>query len=189
MGRVNRFGERMPAQISIFNSQVHQYNLYCECKGNIHNDKCRVHLSINELRKIENSPLSEADLVKAANNVYGEGYTDEDKVKYEEGLNHPDINSFKNTLIAGTHTRWIEGVIEKTDGLIEVIPECLLEEYKDKKARGHFIEANSLLVSIRTKSMSWRKMYMLEGERVLQEKYTPEKGLEISSSPTNSNIL
>jgi len=180
MGRVNRSGKRPPAKIVIFTKQVNPRNLYCECSGELHQPKCKIKLSIDELQKLEN-PISEKDLVDAADRVYWEGYQGKDKAKFEEGFNHPDIVDFENRLLAGAYQDWVESIIEKTDGTMEVLPRSLLEEYNKRKEMGLWIEANSLLVPIRTSSLSWLKpkIDMSSDPWVANLVYEPEKGLEV----------
>lgn len=153
MGRVNRFGNRPPTQVVIFKEQVNPHHLYCNCQGKSHEPGCRVQRTLDELKNIQN-PISESDLVKAADRVYEEGYRGDDKIMFEEGLNHPDIVEFENHLIAGIHQDWIEEIIEKTDGIFEVLPQCLSEEYEKRNNQGLWIEANALLVSIRLQLLS-----------------------------------
>lgn len=180
MGRVNRLGNRPPAKIIIFTKQVNPHHLYCECLGESHEPTCRVSLTIDELQKLEN-PVSERDLVMAADRVYGEGYQGEEKTKFEEGLNHPDIREFEDRLLAGAHQDWIERVIEKTDGIIEILPKCLLDEYNKRKDMGLWIEANSLLVPVRTESLVWlrSRVDMSSDPWIANLGYTSDKGLEV----------
>lgn len=62
----------------IFTKQVNPYNLYCECSGESHSSDCRVKLTTDELKKLDN-PISEKVLINAADRVYGDGYHGEDK--------------------------------------------------------------------------------------------------------------
>lgn len=180
MGRVNRSGNRSPARIVVFKKQVNRRNLYCECLGEAHRSTCKIQLSIEEFQKL-NNPIGEKDLIAAADEVYGEGYRGEDKKKFDEGFNHPDIIDFEKRLLAGAYQDWVEEVIEKTDGTIEIIPSCLLKEYNRRKDSGLWIEANSLLVSIRTSSLSWlkQKLDTSADPWVGNLVYTTERGLEV----------
>ena len=180
MGRVNRSGNRPPARVSIFTKQLNPYHLYCECTGESHGPACRVGLTIDELQKLGN-PISERDLVEAADRVYGEGYQGEEKTKFDEGLNHPDIREFEDHLLAGAHQDWIERIIEKTDGIIEILPKSLLGEYQKRKDMGLWIEANNLLVPVRTKSLAWlrSKVDISTDPWIANLDYTPTKGLEV----------
>jgi len=156
MGRVNRFGNSPPVRVVIFTKQVSPYHLYCECRGDSHKLDCRVKLTIQNLQKLEN-PTSEKDLVLAADRVYENGYQGEDKTKFDEGFNHTDIRDFEHRLLAGAYQDWVEAIIEKTDGIFEVLPISLKNEYEDKQKEGLWIEANSLLVPLRSKKIAGLK--------------------------------
>ena len=180
MGRVNRAGNNPPARIVIFTKQVSQYNIYCDCQGEAHKQDCRVVLSIEELQKLEN-PISERDLVTAADNVYKNGYQGEDKVKFEEGYNHPDIHNFESELLAGAYQPWLESVIERSDGICEVLPISLKNEYLNKQKEGLWIEANSLLVPLRAKKLLSLKSILRKEEEdlfVINCLYLPDEGLK-----------
>lgn len=179
MGRVNRSGRKPPVSVIIFTKQVNAYNLYCECPSDSHKPTCRVKLTIEELQKLEN-PISEKDLVGAADRVYGDGYKGEDKTKFEEGFNHPDLGEFEQRLLAGAHQDWVEVVIEKTDGTIEILPKNLLAKYNERKKAGLWIEANSLLVPVREKSLAWLKPKINTSNDpwIANLSYTLDKGLE-----------
>lgn len=180
MGRINRSGSRPPAKVVIFTKQVKPHHLYCECSDGSHKPSCTVKLTIDELQKLGN-PISEIGLVKAADRVYGEDYQGEDKTKFEEGFNHPDLSEFENHLLVGAHQDWVEALIEKTDGIMEILPKCLLEEYKKREESGLWIEANSLLVPVRTKSLAWlrSKLNMSNYPWIADLCYTSNQGLEM----------
>ncbi len=180
MGRVNRSGRKPPADVIIFTKQVNPHNLYCECPNGTHKPTCRVKLTIDELQKLEN-PISEGDLVGAADRVYGEGYQGEDKTKFEEGFNHPDIAEFEQHLLAGAYQDWVEAIIEKTDGTIEILPKNLIGEYNKRKEMGLWIEADSLLVPVRTKSLAWLKSKIDTSKDpwIANLSYTSDRGLNV----------
>jgi CRISPR-associated endonuclease/helicase Cas3 len=157
MGRVNRFGNKKPASIVIFRDQMHKRNLYCNCEGSNHISACRVFRSLEELEAMEN-PVSEKSLTDAANRVYGNGYQGEDEITFREALNHPDLSDFEGQLLAGAHQDWIEQVLEQADNSIEVLPRCLFPEYEKRMKQGLWVEANSLLVSIKTKTIGHLKV-------------------------------
>lgn len=179
MGRINRSGIRPPANVIVFTEQVNPYQLYCECEKRLHKSACKVKRTIDELLKLVN-PIGEKDLVEAADRVYGEGYQGEDKTKFEEGYNHPDLAEFEQHLLAGAYRDWVEAIIEKTDGIIEVLPKSLLEEYNRRKEKGLWIEANSLLVPVRVDSLAQlrSRMDMSKHPFIADLAYTPEKGLK-----------
>jgi CRISPR-associated endonuclease/helicase Cas3 len=153
MGRVNRAGSRAePAAITVFTEQVNSWHLYCDCPGNVHEMHCRVRRSIEELARLEN-PVSETGLITAADRIYSNGYTGEEGTAFEEGFSHPDIVRFEERLLAGAHQDWVEQLIESADRTVEVLPESLVEEYEDRRRKGLWIEANSLLVTVRRRSL------------------------------------
>lgn len=180
MGRVNRAGLRDPCTVVVFTGQVGQHNLYCGCHGASHEDTCRVHRSIEELRKARN-PISEKDLVDAANRVYVEGYQGTEKQAFDEGLSHPDTVDFEKRLLAGAHQDWVEQIIESTDGVVEVLPKSLFGEYEARRHEGLWIEANALLVSMRLRFLNQvRGRLDTSGDPwVLDCAYSSTRGLEL----------
>lgn len=180
MGRVNRSGSKPPANIMILTKQVSKFNIYCNCNGGIHTLDCRVKSTIAELQKL-NNPISEQDLVEAADNVYGKGYQDKDIVKFNEGYNHQDLAEFEERILAGAHQDWAEEVIESSDGSIEVIPMCLIDEYNKRKKEGLWIDANNLLVPIKTRSLAWLKSKIDTSQKdpwIVNLPYSSDIGLE-----------
>jgi len=168
MGRVNRYGSRRPANIQIFKEQISSHHLYCDCTGEGHKRYCRVRKTLEELQGISN-PVSEMDLVQVANRVYKEGYKGEDRTKFEEGLNHPDLKEFEDRLLAGVHQNWVESIIEQTDGITELLPIPLKKEYDEKIDQGLWIEAQSLLVPIRFV----KTIKFFEGKNIINRKVDP----------------
>ncbi|MEM2759374.1 MAG: CRISPR-associated helicase Cas3' [Nitrososphaerales archaeon] len=150
MGRVNRRGERKPAMVGIFKEQFHDFPIY-------NNDL--VKRSLEEISNLSN-PLSENDLIEASNRVYSAGYQGDDKIIYEEGLNHPDIKDFERNILAGAHQQWVEQIIDKSDGTLEILPALLKDEYNEKEDRGLLLEANDLLVPVRVGSVQKIKKYL-----------------------------
>lgn len=180
MGRVNRAGARATSTVVIFTEQVNRYNLYCECKGNSHETPCLVQRSINELRTLAN-PISEGDLIEAADHIYSDGYRNEDARAYDEGFNHPDIVNYEKRLLAGAHQDWVEQVIESTDGTIEALPSSLASEYESRRRQGLWIEANALLVPVREKSLAYirPKLDTSTDPWMVNCLYSATKGLEL----------
>ena len=180
MGRVNRAGTKVPVPVVVFTEQVNPYYLYCECHKGAHELTCRVHRSIEALRSIQN-PISERDLIIAADRVYENGYQGHDKQAFDEGFNHPDIVDLETRLLAGAHQDWVEQVIEKTDGTVEVLPASLVTEYETRRQQGLWVEANALLVSIRLKSWNAVKARLNTSADpwVLDCSYSSTRGLEM----------
>ena len=182
MGRVNRSGQRQsgPAPVTLFTNQVNKRGLYCNCANQCHTADCRVRKSLEELGRLPN-PISEDDLVKAANRVYSDGYCGDELCNFEQGFNHPDIISFEERLLAGTHQDWVEQVIESTDGTVEVLPRCLREDYEDKIREGLWVEANALLVPVRSQSLQWLKSKLDTSSDpwIINAPYSESQGLEL----------
>lgn len=93
--------------------------------------------------------LSEQDLVDVCNTVYGDGYEDDELNDFLHGLDNPIIKNYSNRLIAGDWRDWIEDILgEKSTLKIDVLCANLLDQFKQLKKQGCFIEANQLLVSV-----------------------------------------
>ena len=74
--------------------------------------------------------------------------TEDDKERYEDGLNYNPLKHWKKYLIAGTdREHWVHEIIDKKDGSTELLPEALTGEYRALKEQGLTIQANDLLVS------------------------------------------
>jgi len=141
-GRVNRRGDRSPAMIWIFTQTISRNNIY---------PKSFVTQSIKELELLKN-PIRENDLVLAADKVYELGYQGEDKTTYELALNYPGIRNFSDSLIAGTHTKWIDAIIDELDGSIDLLPITLYDNYSNLENQGLWIESKNLLVPVNKKN-------------------------------------
>jgi CRISPR-associated endonuclease/helicase Cas3 len=140
MGRVNRDGSQQKlGDIYVFSEE--------QSKVSVYRNRNLVKRSMEALIRLPN-PLSELDLVRAADDVYEDGYTGEDKTEFEEGLHHECLEKFNEELLAGAHEDWTDQVIEKTSSTIEVLPDCKLTEYKRLMRDGLWIEADSLLVPL-----------------------------------------
>lgn len=180
MGRVNRAGIRAPSSVVVFTEQVNRYQLYCDCQSTSHERPCLVQRSINELRSLAN-PISEDDLITAADQVYSDGYRNEEARAYEEGFSHPDIVDYEKRLLAGAHQDWVEQVIESTDGTIEALPTSLSSEYESRRRQGLWIEADALLVPVREKSLAYirPKLDTSSDPWKVNCPYSQTKGLEL----------
>ncbi len=99
-------------------------------------------------------PLSEQDLVEICDCVYREGYTGEERIIFEERLNHKLLTEFKDEVVAGQHRDWIEAVIEQSDGRADILPVNLQEEYDKLMHEKRWLEADSLLVNVYTSGIS-----------------------------------
>lgn len=76
LGRINRYGEREPAKVWIFNKQQRSFRIY---------DEPLTDKSLRELYSLPN-PVSEEDLNQAADRVYGKGYSKDNQMEYVEGI-------------------------------------------------------------------------------------------------------
>jgi CRISPR-associated endonuclease/helicase Cas3 len=140
MGRVNRAGLRPPAMVSIMEEQVSRHALY---------DRGIVQRSVAELTRYPGRSIGEGDLVALADVVYGDGYDLDDRRAYDQGVNHPGLVEFDRRATAGAHENWVDEVLERAEGTVDVLPDCLRNEYRGLMKGGLWIEAQSLLVPIR----------------------------------------
>ena len=150
LGRVNRKGERMSANVAVFKEEIGKYPIY---------DKDLVTKSITELQRLPN-PLRERDLISAANCVYEKGYEGENLARYNNALNHRLIKYYRENFIAGLHYDWTEEVIKQTDESLDLLPRCLVAQYEKYQSRGLWVESHRLLVSVRTTSFPYLYDYI-----------------------------
>jgi CRISPR-associated endonuclease/helicase Cas3 len=176
MGRVNRSGaQASPATVKVLERQWSEHPLY---------PHDLVRRSVAELIEAgERGPLSEADLLRRADRVYGTGYAGDEQTELVAGLSHPGLAEFDDRAVAGAHEDWVESVIESADSSIDVLPDCLEAEYRDLMAKGLWLEANALLVPVRWRALRSRK-YGLRHDRdngiwVIDAPYTSELGLRL----------
>lgn len=173
LGRVNRKGERPPANVVVFDEQISKYHIY---------NREIVSNSISELQKLPN-PLREIDLLDVANQVYHSGYSGEDLERYNNALNHPLIKSYKERLVAGFHNDWTDEIIDKTDGTVELLPQCLATQYADHQSKGLWLESNRLLVPIRTASLRYLSDYLDKKSDpwIIKKPYSASLGLSLTT--------
>ncbi|MCL2134170.1 MAG: CRISPR-associated helicase Cas3' [Candidatus Bathyarchaeota archaeon] len=173
LGRVNRKCSRPPANVIVFKEQIASYNIY---------SKDIVDRSLGELEHLSN-PLSESDLVNAADQIYQGGYCGEDLQQYTAALNHPLIKKFKEYLVAGCHNDWTKDVIDKSDGTIDLLPSSLKSEYQEALSSGLWLEADQLLVQVRTNSLSYliKDIDTNSDPWVIKKPYSFTHGLCLSS--------
>lgn len=139
MGRVNRRGCRPPATIVVQTRAINPHPLYpSDLTEN----------TVRHLRTLR-GPVTEQDLVRICNAVYGDGYTAELHRKFEERLKHPFFEEFESRLVAGRHEDWVRQVIENADGRAAVLPKNLVTEYRRLEREKLWLEASSLLVETR----------------------------------------
>ncbi|MCL4322374.1 MAG: CRISPR-associated helicase Cas3' [Deltaproteobacteria bacterium] len=187
LGRINRKGSRPnPAKVIIFEEPS------LKSKGKpfyLPYDEEITKKTINFLRK--NNLLSEQQLTDIVNEIYKDGYIGSSKEDYGRGLNNPAIEKFNEDMIAGTYKPWVEEVIEGTDGLLEILPSELCNDFRQLKEEKKYLEAKMLLVPIqlrqskrlfREKVLYWDKgLY----EYVANLDYSSDSGLDISKQIEN----
>jgi hypothetical protein len=71
-------------------------------------------------------------------------------------LNHPYFVEFDKYLLAGRSEQWVDKVIDDPDGRADVLPRCLLPRYEGFRNQKMWLDADSLLVNIRTGSYRGR---------------------------------
>ena len=139
-GRVNRTGKKGVVPVYIFENIIGNTKFF-------YNEEV-LRLTFENLRTLNEKYLSEADLVNVCNQVYKNGYNEEQQETFERGFNNSIIREFNEKLIAGHWKPWIEEVIEGQTIKIDVLCSNLLDEYIELKESGNFIRANQLLVSV-----------------------------------------
>jgi len=85
------------------------------------------------------------------------------------------------SLVAGAYEEWSDEFISKSDGNIYVLPNSLCQEYKKRMRNGFWIEAESLLVPIRFRSLVWLKPTRYLDQLVVDSTYSKKTGLIIKS--------
>ncbi|MBD0254197.1 MAG: hypothetical protein ICV83_00645 [Cytophagales bacterium] len=94
--------------------------------------------------------LSEKSLLDACDEVYENGYTEEQEKDFQIGYTHNRIVNFDNEFFAGHWEDWVEEVIEQTTLKIEVLCDNLVQEYEERRKADRYIEASQLLVQVYT---------------------------------------
>lgn len=172
-GRVNRKGNRPPANVMVFTEQLNKFPIY---------NRDTVERSLTELQRLSN-PLREMNLIDAANQVYQNGYSGEDLARYNNALNHRLIKNFKESLLAGSHNDWTDDIIDQSDETIEVLPHCLVQLYDEYQSQGLWLESNRLLVPIRTGSLSYLSQFINKTHDpwIINKLYSESAGLFLNS--------
>lgn len=187
LGRINRKGiRREPAKVVIFaepSVKIKESPVYLPYDREITIE------TVNLLREAEF--LSEFLLTEVVNKIYRDGYKGDSKTEYEKGLNNPVIASFDENIIAGTHKDWVEGIIEGSDGQMEVLPIELYDRFINLKEEKRYLEAKLLLVPIQIRQcrrlIAERKLWK---DEVTEEyrtslRYSPECGLDLEKQIDN----
>jgi CRISPR-associated endonuclease/helicase Cas3 len=138
-GRVNRKGSKGVVPIYLFEKIIGKTPFYDEVL------LAKTWIAVTTLQGKE---LSEADLVSACNDVYENGYTEEQFKDFEQGFEHPKIKNYFQELIAADWRDWIEDAIESDNKKIDVLCENLLSKYIELRDHGDYIRASQLLISV-----------------------------------------
>lgn len=188
-GRVNRKGHRPPADIYVVRDTISRHSLYSPDK---------VAFTLESLEKNNSSPICEYDLLKITNDVYKNGYTEEEMQRFNLGFN-PQIYDFKNNMIAGYSKEWHDEL--NISDLCQVLPFDYVQEYLEYRREGLWIEANDLLVSVHYPQIqnvimpsfefsSSEDLYFLEKIIIVNCVYSSEKGLILDEeAEKTANIL
>ena len=179
-GRVNRKGERpRPAPVVVFDQPSAGY-LY---------DQALTDRTVELLRGV--GELTEAQLTEIVDAVYGDEYSPAALEDFNRGNGNELINEFESSIVAGTYRKWTEDVLERSDGQVEVLPDCLLEKFKNLRDEKRYVEAGQLLVPIRVgqqyraiRSGALRYDKNL-GEYVTRLSYSHESGLDLTAESEN----
>ena len=153
-GRVNRAGKKQikptDRNVDQSNNTVPVYLVEHSIGKTPFYDEIVLATTWSELMKLNATELSEDDLVNVCNEVYKNGYNENQAKDFENGLNHPVISNFEKDWIAGNWKDWIEDIIEKENKnqKIEILCSNLLGEYQKRLNEKRFIEANQLLVQV-----------------------------------------
>ena len=140
MGRVNRNGENPnPAPICLLTQEISARSVYHHTE--------RVKKTIEQLSELAHrrNPVSEADLVLAAEIVYEGGYDENEIFKFEQGFFSREIQNFEEEAIAGASEDWKDKVLDDAWG-VDILPKVYVAEFHSKLEKGLFIEAYSHLV-------------------------------------------
>ena len=155
-GRVNRAGKKGCVPVFLYKKILGKVPFY---------NKEILDSTWNEMIKIQGIALSEQDLIDVCNNVYKNGYNNEQQKDFERGLNNSIIANYRNDLIAADWNSWIETILEDNNEKVEVLCENLIAEFDLLKKSGRYIEANQLLVAIYPYELSKTNVQKNDKER------------------------
>ncbi len=138
-GRVNRKGSKGVVPIFLFEKIIGKTPFY---------DDTILHNTWTVMTELQGKELSEADLVNACNEVYKNGYSEEQWNDFNQGFEHPKITNYFQELIAGDWRDWVEDAIESNNKKIDVLCENLLPKFLEFREKGDYLRASQLLVSV-----------------------------------------
>lgn len=174
MGRVNRSGNAIkPAVINIMTQQISTHKLY---------NQQLIDATISSFSEIHDA-ISETQLAILADQVYAGGLNDNEMKAFYDAMQHPDYVEFNKRFLAGTHQDWVENVIEHSDQTIDVLPLELYDEYKTLMSEKLWLDASSLLVSIRVGRLATirDKLFTSEDPWRVRLPYNSKTGLSYDS--------
>lgn len=148
-GRVNRKGERKPADIFVMSESVSSHHLYSQE---------RVSVTLELLSEISD-PISEYDLLKMTNKVYN-GYTENEMKRFDTGFSLSTIDEFNKNVVAGDSRNWAENL--GLADICEILPIQCVEKFLSYRKEKLWIEANDLLVSVHWGQIKDKKVLSLD---------------------------
>lgn len=151
-GRVNRAGTKQLYPIdreSNVNRKTVPVYLFEKIVGRTpFYDKEVLKATWENLNQLNSEELSESDLTDVCNTIYKNGYNENQRKDFENGLTHPTIINFERDWIAGHWEDWVEELLDNGNQKIEVLCSNLTEEFDKLKKEKRYVEANQLLVQV-----------------------------------------
>lgn len=151
-GRVNRAGKKrikgFNYELEISNNTVPIYLFENSIGKTPFYDEEVLRNTWKELEKLNQKEIGEDDLVLSCNNVYKNGYNENQLKDYLKGLNNSTIKGYEENWIAGSWKNWVEDILENNNQKIEVLCLNLIEEYEQFIQEKRFLDANQLLVQV-----------------------------------------
>ena len=145
--------------------------------------------------------LSEQSLTNIVSEVYRDGIRLEAQEKFSQGLGNASLRNFDRDILAGTHYDWLEDILEKSDGQVELLPCITTEdngnlrntkaEYQSLMKQKRFLEAKQMLVPVRIgqffalKSKGTVYFDPLLREYTTVQMYSTQTGLDLDSLVDN----
>ncbi len=184
MGRVNRKGENpTPATIHLADQEISSRSVYR--KGE------RIKRTIEQFSDLSRRqvPLSEVDLVAAADMVYDGGYDAEELFKFGEGINNSELRNFEEEMITGASEDWKENVLDDAWG-IDILPRLYLSDFESCFEKRLFIEAYSYLVPVQYKTKIFEERDLSHDPPISHYEYSPLSGfsVQVEDDPWNDDL-
>lgn len=182
MGRVNRKGDLPPAPVHLMSEEISSRSVY--------KNHDRVNRSNEELRDLSKrgDPLSESEIVVAADRVYKDGFNQEEKRLFDSGIGNIEIRNFESEMLAGASADWKDEVLSDQVG-IDVLPRGLLDEFQSLTEKKLFVEAYSLLVPVQYWNLGKYNAFQNQNIFVIDWPYSPLTGLGVDTNDPTDNDL